>query len=53
MQDFALEEVVAGAAADARREVQLVERRGQGPDHPVPPYFPEGRYLTCLIFRVF
>jgi 23S rRNA (cytosine1962-C5)-methyltransferase len=53
MQDFALEEVVAGAATDAKREVQLLERRGQGQDHPVPPYFPEGRYLTCLVFRVF
>ncbi|MCZ6601717.1 MAG: class I SAM-dependent rRNA methyltransferase [Planctomycetota bacterium] len=49
--DYALEAVVASAARDAGREIQILERRGQGPDHPVPPGFPEGRYLTCLILR--
>ena len=53
MQEYALEEVVSTAARDAGRDLQGLDRRGQGPDHPVPPYFPEGRYLTCLIFRVY
>lgn len=52
MADYALEGIVAAAARDAAREIQVLERRGQGPDHPVAPGFPEGRYLTCLILSV-
>ena len=40
------------AARDANREVVLLSLGGQGPDHPVPPSFPEGRYLKCAILRV-
>ena len=40
------------AARDADREVVLLSLGGQGPDHPVPPAFPEGRYLKCAILRV-
>lgn len=52
MADFALEAVIVAAAQDAGRDFQILERRGQGPDHPVAPYFPEGRYLTCLVVRI-
>jgi 23S rRNA (cytosine1962-C5)-methyltransferase len=52
MADYALESAVVAAAGDAGREVQILERRGQGPDHPVAPSFPEGRYLTCLVLRL-
>ena len=52
MSDHALEGVVAAAGVDAGREIQILQRRGQGPDHPVVPGFPEGQYLTCLILRV-
>lgn len=48
----AFERVVAGAAKDAGRRVQLLESSSQGPDHPVPPAFPEGRYLKMLLCRV-
>lgn len=46
------EEVVASAARDARREVQVLERRGAGRDHPELLTVPETRYLKCLVVRV-
>ena len=45
-------ELIAGAAADARRRVQIVERRTQGRDHPVLVGVPETLYLKCVIARV-
>jgi 23S rRNA (cytosine1962-C5)-methyltransferase len=46
------QKVVFGAALDARRDVQVVERLTQAPDHPVLLSFPEGEYLKGLICRV-
>ena len=46
------ERVIAGAAKDAGRRVQLLEVASQGMDHPVPPAFPEGRYLKFVLCRV-
>lgn len=46
------ERVIAGAAKDAGRRVQVLESASQGPDHPVPPAFPEGRYLKFVLCRV-
>jgi 23S rRNA (cytosine1962-C5)-methyltransferase len=46
------QKIVAGAALDARREVQIIERLGQPGDHPVALSFPEGEYLKGLILRV-
>lgn len=46
------QKVVFGAALDARRDVQIVERLTQAPDHPVLLSFPEGEYLKGLICRV-
>jgi 23S rRNA (cytosine1962-C5)-methyltransferase len=45
-------EGVADAAKDARRRVQLVEKRMQARDHPVLVGVPETYYLKCLILRV-
>jgi 23S rRNA (cytosine1962-C5)-methyltransferase len=44
-------EVVSDAAADARAEVSLVEKRAQGRDHPILINVPETYYLKCLILR--
>jgi 23S rRNA (cytosine1962-C5)-methyltransferase len=44
--------VVAAAAADARRRVQVLEMRGAAPDHPAILTLPETSYLKCLILRV-
>src|SRR5262249_37078160 len=37
--------MLRGAAAEARRDVQLLALRGAGPDHPVALECPETRYL--------
>lgn len=52
MTEMLLQQVVADAAVDAKREVRLVESRGHARDHPVHPAMPETRYLTCLILQV-
>jgi 23S rRNA (cytosine1962-C5)-methyltransferase len=46
------QKIVFGAALDARRDVQVIERLTQSPDHPVLLTFPEGEYLKGLICRV-
>ena len=43
--------LLAEAAADARRRVQIVERRTQARDHPVLVGVPETLYLKCVIAR--
>ncbi|MGH9595174.1 MAG: class I SAM-dependent rRNA methyltransferase [Edaphobacter sp.] len=45
-------EVVAAAASDAGRRVQVLEIRGASPDHPAVLTLPETGYLKCLICRV-
>jgi 23S rRNA (cytosine1962-C5)-methyltransferase len=45
-------EVLAEAARDARRRVQVVERRTQSQDHPVLLGVPETLYLKCVVARV-
>jgi 23S rRNA G2069 N7-methylase RlmK/C1962 C5-methylase RlmI len=44
---------------DARRavvartaQVTLLARAGAAPDHPINPAYPEGEYLTALLYRV-
>jgi len=44
--------VLADAAADAGRNVQLIEKRTQSRDHPVLISMPETHYLKCMILRV-
>ena len=44
--------VVAAAASDAGRRVQVLETRGAAPDHPAVLTLPETSYLKCLICRV-
>jgi 23S rRNA (cytosine1962-C5)-methyltransferase len=45
-------DVLRDAAADARRRVQIVERRAQSSDHPVLVGVPETYYLKCVVARV-
>ena len=51
IDETAFERTVLGAAADAGRSVQVVERRGAARDHPTLLGVPETRYLKCLILR--
>jgi 23S rRNA (cytosine1962-C5)-methyltransferase len=46
------ERIVAAAAKQAGRPVQVIERRGPGADHPMPPGFTEGQYLKVLLLYV-
>ncbi len=46
------QKIVFGAATDAQREVQIMERLWQTPDHPVSLAFPESAYLKGLLCRV-
>ena len=45
-------ELITAAAVDARRRVQVVERRSQSSDHPILLGVPETHYLKCVIARV-
>jgi 23S rRNA (cytosine1962-C5)-methyltransferase len=51
IDDATFEQTVLSAAADARRSVQVIERRGAARDHPTLLGVPETRYLKCLILR--
>lgn len=46
------QKIVAGAAVDAGRSAQILERLSQPADHPVATEFPEAEYLKGLILRV-
>ncbi len=46
------QKIVFGAALDAGRDVQIVERLSQASDHPVLLSFPESEYLKGLVCRV-
>jgi 23S rRNA (cytosine1962-C5)-methyltransferase len=39
-------------AEESGRPIQILEQRGQGPDHPVSAACPESDYLKCMICRV-
>ena len=47
-----LQDLLAQLAAEERRDVQILERRGQAADHPVSATCPETNYLKCFICRV-
>ncbi|MCR5289493.1 MAG: class I SAM-dependent rRNA methyltransferase [Treponema sp.] len=40
------------AAKDSHKSVQILEKRGAGPDHPVLLGYPKSEYLKCAIARV-
>lgn len=46
------QKIVFGAAVDARRDVQILQKLGQAPDHPILLTFPESAYLKGLLCRV-
>lgn len=45
------QKIVADAALDAHREVQIIHRFGQPADHPIKSSFPEGQYLKGLLLQ--
>ncbi|HJZ86342.1 MAG TPA: class I SAM-dependent rRNA methyltransferase [Polyangia bacterium] len=46
------ERMLAAAALDAGRRIQVLETAAMGPDHPLPAAFAEGRYLKFALCRV-
>lgn len=44
--------IVASAAADAKKDAQIIEHLFQSSDHPIALDYPEGTYLKGLICRV-
>jgi len=40
------------AAMDSHRRLQILEKRGAGPDHPVLLGYPKSEYLKCVVCRV-
>jgi 23S rRNA (cytosine1962-C5)-methyltransferase len=52
IDDILFKEMLREAAHDARREVRVLEQRGQGPDHPVLLTAPETEYLICIIAEI-
>jgi 23S rRNA (cytosine1962-C5)-methyltransferase len=46
------QKIVFAASVDAGRDVQILERLAQGPDHPVLLTFPESAYLKGFVCRV-
>ncbi len=51
VSEEAFEALLESAAADAKRRVQIVEKRGASRDHPVLLNLRETRYLKCFILR--
>jgi 23S rRNA (cytosine1962-C5)-methyltransferase len=47
-----LQDLLAQLAPEERRTVQVLQLRGQAPDHPVDVACPESQYLKCIISRV-
>ncbi len=47
-----LEELIGQVAVEAKRDLQLLERRGAAADHPVAVTCRETGYLKCIISRV-
>lgn len=45
-------QVIAWAALDAGKEVQIIDQFGQPADHPVKTSFPESEYLKGLLCKV-
>lgn len=40
------------AAMDSHKRIQILEKRGAGPDHPVLLGYPKSEYLKCVVCRV-
>jgi 23S rRNA (cytosine1962-C5)-methyltransferase len=47
-----LQRILLRESRQAGRRLQILEQRGQGPDHPVHPAIPETRYLKAFFCRV-
>ena len=44
--------MIMHSAMDSHRRIQILQKRGAGPDHPVLAGYPKSEYLKCVIARV-
>jgi 23S rRNA (cytosine1962-C5)-methyltransferase len=49
-EDF--QSMLLGVAMKTKRDIQILERRGASPDHPIRVTCAENEYLKCFICRV-
>ena len=42
-------DMIVHAAMDSHKRVQILEKRGAGPDHPVLAGYPKSEYLKCAV----
>ena len=42
-------DMIVHAAMDSHKKVQILEKRGAGPDHPILAGYPKSEYLKCAI----
>jgi 23S rRNA (cytosine1962-C5)-methyltransferase len=47
-----LEDVIAQVVVEGKRDLQILERRGPAPDHPVAITCRESGYLKCIVSRI-
>ena len=45
-------DIIMHAAMDSHKKIQILEKRGAGPDHPVLSGYPKSEYLKCVVCRV-
>ncbi len=45
-------DMIKHAAIDSHKKVQILEKRGAGPDHPVLLGYPKSEYLKCIICKI-
>ncbi len=53
MEQNLFQKVVADAALDAGKDMYIMERLNQAPDHPILATYPEGFYLKGLVCKVY
>ena len=46
------QQTILAAALESNRKVKILQHLGQGPDHPINIYHPEGEYLKGLVLYV-
>lgn len=46
-----VEDLITQAAIERRRDLQILDRRGPAPDHPIAATCPQSGYLKCIISR--
>jgi 23S rRNA (cytosine1962-C5)-methyltransferase len=52
VDDILFQNTIVSALLEAGRSAQILHKMGQGADHPVQAFHPEGHYLKGLLLRV-